>query len=258
VIAVVGATGLFLLTPVLALVWRSLGDGPSGLSFDAYTNLGASKRGSVLSVAPLGSIGRSLATAVTAGGIAVAIGVPASLVLARARRASWLALLVALPLGVSAVTVGFGYVIAFDEAPLDLRGSWWVIPLAQAVIALPFVVRIVTPVLISIESGLTEAAADLGAPPARVVTAVTLPIARPAIAAAGAFAFIVALGEFGAAAFLATPAQPTLPVAISRLLGQPGSASLRQAAAMSVILMMVTAVGALAIDRFGRGAGRTI
>jgi ABC-type Fe3+ transport system permease subunit len=44
-------------------------------------------------------------------------------------------------------------------------------------------------------------------------------------------------------------------VAISRLLGQPGSASLSQAAAMSVILMVVTAVGALAIDRFGRGTG---
>ena len=65
----------------------------------------------------------------------------------------------------------------------------------------------------------------------------------------------MALGEFGAAAFLATPDRPTLPVAISRLLGQPGSASLSQAAAMSVILMVVTALGALAIDRFGRGTG---
>ena len=105
--------------------------------------------------------------------------------------------------------------------------------------------------LASIESGLTEAAADLGAPPRRVTTAVVLPIARPAIAAAAAVAFIVALGEFGAAAFLATPDRPTVPVAIARLLGQPGSASLGQAAAMSVLLMVVTAAGALAIDRSG-------
>jgi thiamine transport system permease protein len=261
----VAATCLLLVTPVLALVWRAFGGGLGGLSLRAFTTLGDARRGSVLSVAPLSSIGHSLVTASAAALFAVAIGVPAALAIARARRSSWLTVLVALPLGVSAVTVGFGYVVAFDDAPLDLRGSAWVVPLAQAVIALPFVVRIVTPVLVSIESGITEAAADLGAPPVRVLTAVTLPIARPAIAAAGAFAFIVALGEFGAAAFLATPDRPTLPVAISRLLGQPGSASLSQAAAMSVILMVVTAVGALAIDRFGRGttgakvaAGRTI
>ena len=255
VVSVVGATCLLLVTPVLALVWRAFGGGLGGLSLRAFTTLGDARRGSVLSVAPLSSIGHSLVTASAAAVFAVVIGVPAALAIARARRSSWLTVLVALPLGVSAVTVGFGYVVAFDDAPLDLRGSAWVVPLAQAVIALPFVVRIVTPVLVSIESGLTEAAADLGASPGRILTAVTLPIARPAIAAAGAFAFIVALGEFGAAAFLATPDRPTLPVAISRLLGQPGSASLSQAAAMSVILMVVTAVGALAIDRFGRGTG---
>ena len=253
VVSVVVATCVLLVTPVLALVWRAFGGGLGGLSLRAFTTLGDARRGSVLSVAPLSSIGHSLVTASAAAVFAVVIGVPAALAIARARRSSWLTVLVALPLGVSAVTVGFGYVVAFDDAPLDLRGSAWVVPLAQAVIALPFVVRIVTPVLVSIESGLTEAAADLGASPGRILTAVTLPIARPAIAAAGAFAFIVALGEFGAAAFLATPDRPTLPVAISRLLGQPGSASLSQAAAMSVILMVVTAVGALAIDRFGRG-----
>ena len=255
VVSVVGATCVLLVTPVLALVWRAFGGGLGELSLRAFTTLGDARRGSVLSVAPLSSIGHSLVTASAAAVFAVVIGVPAALAIARARRSSWLTVLVALPLGVSAVTVGFGYVVAFDDAPLDLRGSAWVVPLAQAVIALPFVVRIVTPVLVSIESGLTEAAADLGASPGRILTAVTLPIARPAIAAAGAFAFIVALGEFGAAAFLATPDRPTLPVAISRLLGQPGSASLSQAAAMSVILMVVTAVGALAIDRFGRGTG---
>ncbi len=256
VVVVAGFTCLLLLAPVLSLVWRAFGGGGGGgsgssLTLANFTQLGSSRRGSVLSVAPLAAIGTSLLTALCAASVAVAAGVPASFAIARARRSAWLAALVALPLGVSAVTVGFGYVVAFDEAPLDLRGSWWVVPLAQAVVALPFVVRIVAPVLASIESGLTEAAADLGAPPRRVTTAVVLPIARPAIAAAAAFAFIVALGEFGAAAFLATPDRPTVPVAIARLLGQPGSASLGQAAAMSVLLMVVTAAGALAIDRSG-------
>ena len=50
-----------------------------------------------------------------------------------------------LPLGVSAVTVGFGFLIVFDTPPLDLRTSWWIIPIAHAVVALPFVVRATVP-----------------------------------------------------------------------------------------------------------------
>ena len=244
-------TAVVLVTPVLALVGRAFATGDGGLSLGAFQQLGTSRQGGVLSVAPLEAIGHSLVTAASAATVAVSIGLPVALAIARARRSAWLGVLVSLPLGVSAVIIGFGYVVAFDRSPLDLRGSWWLVPLAQAVVAVPFVVRVVTPVLISIASGLAEVAADLGASPTRVMLAVTLPIARPAVAAAGAFAFIVALGEFGAATFLATADRPTMPVAISRLVSRPGSTSLSQAAAMSVILMVLTAVGASAIDRLG-------
>ena len=46
------------------------------------------------------------------------------------------------PLGVSAVTVGFGFLIALDTPPLDFRAAPWLVPIAQALIAIPFVVRI--------------------------------------------------------------------------------------------------------------------
>jgi thiamine transport system permease protein len=263
VVIVVVGLGLLLAAPLMALIWRSLGSFDLGLgsarigpTLEHFTGLGQARRGSVFSVAPLASIGRSFATATAAATAATLVGVPASFAIARSRRSAALGVLVALPLGISAVTVGFGYVVAFDDAPLDLRGSWWIVPLAQAVVALPFVVRIVTPVLVSIGSGPTDAAADLGAPPLGVTTRVIMPIARPAIAAGAGFAFIVALGEFGAATFLASPDGPTMPVAIARLLAQPGSASLGRAAAMSVVLMIVTALGALAVDRIVAPAAR--
>ena len=81
------------------------------------------------------------------------------------RRGSWLRGLSAVPLGVSAVTVGFGYVVAFDSGALDLRGSIWLLVAAQAVVALPFVVRLVEPVLTTTRHDLTEQAAALGASP---------------------------------------------------------------------------------------------
>ena len=60
----------------------------------------------------------------------------------------------------------------------------------------------------------------------------TLPACAGAIRTAAMFAFVVALGEFGATAFLARADRPTVPVAIARLLGQPGAASIGQASAL--------------------------
>ncbi len=64
----------------------------------------------------------------------------------------------------SAVTVGFGFLIALDKPPLDLRTSWVLVPIAQALIAIPFVIRVMTPVLRAIDPRLREAATMLGAP----------------------------------------------------------------------------------------------
>ena len=89
-----------------------------------------------------------------------------------------------LPLGVSAVTLGFGFLITLDRPPLDLRSSPVLVPIAQAMVALPLVVRTLVPVLRSIDARQRQAAASLGASPLRVVLTVDLPIAwRPLLAA---------------------------------------------------------------------------
>jgi thiamine transport system permease protein len=153
-----------------------------------------------------------------------------------------------LPLGTSAVTVGFGFLIALDQRPLDLRTSVLLIPLAHAIVAIPFVVRAMVPVLRSIDPRLRDAAAVLGASPARVWREVDLPVVRRAMAVAAGFAAAVSLGEFGATLFIARPDRPTIPVAIYRLLGRPGSANFGQAMALSTVLMVVTALAVLLVE----------
>jgi thiamine transport system permease protein len=160
---------------------------------------------------------------------------------------------VQLPLGVSAVTVGFGFLISLDHAPVDLRGSWWLVPIAQALVAVPFVVRLMTPVLRAIDPRLREAAATLGASPGRVWREVDLPIVARAVLVAAGFAFAISLGEFGATIFIVRPDAPTLPVLVYRLLGQPGPLNFGAAMAASVILMGLTALAVLAIERFRAG-----
>ena len=120
-------------------------------------------------------------------------------------------------------------------------------------IAIPFVVRTVVPVMRTIRSRLREAARVLGASPLRAWREVDLPlIARSGLVAAG-FAFAISLGEFGASAFLVRPERPTLPVAIFRLLGRPGELNFGRAMALSTILMVLTAVSIMTIERFRVG-----
>lgn len=246
-------TALVILGPPARLVWRSISSA-DGLTLSRYTELGSVRRGSALPVSALGAVVHSVVIALGAATIALVVGGLAAVAVSRARRGSWLRSFSAVPLGVSAVAVGFGYVVAFDAAPLDLRGEPWLLAVVQAVVAIPFVVVLVTPVLTSIHADLTEAAASLGASPWHVTRDVVVPMASRAFLGAGAFAFAVSLGEFGATAFVARLDTPTMPLAVVRLLSQPGAANRGQALAMSVVLMAVTALIAVVIERIRIGA----
>ena len=145
-----------------------------------------------------------------------------------------------LPLGTSAVTLGFGLLVTFSIAPIDLRGSWIIVPIGQALVAVPLVVRTVLPVLRALDPRQREAAASLGASPWRSWRTVDVPVLARALAVGAAFAAAVSLGEFGATSFLARTDAPTVPVLIGRLLSRPGEANVGQAAALSVVLVALT------------------
>ena len=193
----------------------------------------------------------SLVYATGATVIAVVVGGLAAFAIARSSRWSTRLFdgLLMLPLGASAVMLGFGFVITFDRAPVDFRSAPWIVPVAQALVAIPFVVRIVVPTLRAIDERQREAAALLGAPPRRVWREIDLPIALRALAVAAGFAFAISLGEFGATVFLARPDRPTLPVAIFRFLGRPGELNAAEAYALAVVLMVVTAVSVFLVER---------
>lgn len=243
---VLATIAVLLVLPLGVLVQRSL-DAPD---FGYYRALTSDDSGIFL-VAPIEAIGNSLRYALAATAIAVLIGGLAAAALTRraGRLVRGFDALLMLPLGVSAVTVGFGFLIALDEPPLNLRSSWILVPLAQALVGVPFVVRTMLPVLRAVDGRLREAAAVLGASPWRVWREVDLPMVRRALLVAAGFAFAVSLGEFGATVFIARPDNPTLPVAVARLLGRAGDLNYGQAMALSTILMVVCAVALLLLER---------
>ncbi len=244
------SVALLILLPLGVLVERSFA-GPHGYGLGYYRALGSLDESGTFLVPPLEAIGNSLRYAVAATGIAVLIGGLAAAALTRraGRLVRGFDALLMLPLGVSAVTVGFGFLITLDEPPFDLRASWILVPLAQALVGVPFVVRTMLPVLRAVDERLREAAAVLGASPWRAWREVDLPMVRRALLIAAGFAFAVSLGEFGATVFIARPDSPTLPVAVARLLGRPGELNYGQAMALSTILMVVCAVSLLLLER---------
>jgi thiamine transport system permease protein len=247
---VLGVTTLFLGGPLAVLALQSVRIG-GDWSLAAYRALGSSASTDTLFVPATEALVNSLVFAALAACIAVVIGGLASVVIAsrpgRATRAMDTVMM--LPLGTSAVTVGFGFLVALDRGPLDLRAKTILVPIAQAVVAIPFVIRAVVPALRSIDPRLRDAAAVLGASPARVWQEVDLPITLRAFAVGFGFAAAVSLGEFGATLFVARPDSPTIPIAISRFLARPGALNVGQAMAMSTILMVVTGAVVLAIEQ---------
>jgi thiamine transport system permease protein len=249
---------VFLGVPLLTLVERSFRSGDGGHGLSAWRALSRAGGGSGLFVSPLEAVATSLRFAAAATVVAVVVGGLAAVALSRSsgRFARSVDGLLLLPLGVSAVTVGFGFLLALDE-PVDLRANPLLVPLAQALVALPFVVRTMTPVLRSIDPRLHEAAAVLGASPGRAWRAVDLPLVGRAVLVAAAFAFAISLGEFGATTVIARADAPTVPVTIARLLGRPGTINAGQAYALSTVLMVLTATAVLLVDhRRPRGAAR--
>jgi thiamine transport system permease protein len=249
---------LVLLSPLVVLIVRSL-HGVDGWSLDAYSTLRDARRGSTSFIAPVEAVTNSLRFATATTVMAVILGGCASWALCsregrRVRSASSItrsvtetALMV--PLGASAVTVGFGCLIALDAPPLDLRSSSWMLPIAHTVIALPLVIRVLLPAIRSIDPNLLEAGESLGASRLRLWWSVELPLVWRQLVVAAGFAFAVSLGEFGATMFLVRADDPTLPIAIYRTLGRPGADNFSQALALSVILMAVTAAVVLVVDR---------
>jgi len=257
VILCFAATALLLhALPILALVLRSLRDG-EGWTLEHYLHLVAPPAGSALRGSVVDSILLSLGFSAIATAIALLLGSITAVVASRRPRGRLLRRAVdvfdgavMLPLGVSAVTLGFGLLLTMNR-PLgigfDLRTSLVLIPVAQALVALPLVLRTLLPALRGIDPRLRDAAATLGASPLRVLATIDLPMLGRSAGLALGFAAAASLGEFGATAFLVRPGAQTLPVAIGELIGRQGSENYGMALAAAVVLgALVTGIMLLA------------
>ncbi len=157
--------------------------------------------------------------------------------------------LIHLPLVLPPVVVGYGLLLLLGRnGPIGrwldagfgitLAFTWQGAAIAAAVMAFPLMVRAIRLSLESLDRGLEQAAATLGASPLRVFATVTLPLAAPGLVVGCVLAFARSLGEFGATIMLAgniAGQTRTLPLAIYTEVQTPGG----EAAALRLTLLSV-------------------
>ncbi|MFP7834260.1 ABC transporter permease [Marisediminicola sp. LYQ134] len=218
----------------------------------------------VTSESSLAALGLSLRTSITATGLCVVVGVPLALVLARSTFPGQRVVraLVLLPLVLPPVVGGIALLATFGRQGLlgstfevlgiDIAFSTTAVVIAQAFVALPFLVLSLEGALRTVGTRFEAIGATLGARPTTVMRRITLPLVAPALVSGAVLSFARALGEFGATLTFAGSLQGTtrtLPLEIYL----QRETSPDAAVALSFVLIAV----ALVIVGVTHGAGGT-
>lgn len=217
------------------------------------------------------ALGLSLITALSATALCILVGVPLALTMARAtpKTAALLRALVAVPLVLPPMVGGVALLFLFGRtSPIgELIDSLWgvtlpfstfAVVLAQAFVALPFLVLAVEGTLRGSGVRFEQAAASLGAGKWRVLAQITLPLAAPGLVAGIILCFARALGEFGATALFAGNAPgvtQTMPLAIYTAFNGGGDGR-EPAIALSLLLLATAVLVLLTIRAWRPGALR--
>ncbi len=145
-----------------------------------------------------------------------------------------------LPIGVSSVVIGVGYLVTLTEDIAWLRSSWLLVPIVQSIFAIPLVVRIIYPSLLAIDASSREQAMTDGAKSSQLFWHIDLALIKPVLKTALAFSALVSIGEFGVANLLTYADQATIPVLMYQLISRPGGQNYGMALAVASILTLLT------------------
>ena len=152
--------------------------------------------------------------------------------------------LATLPFAIPGTFMGVGYALAFNHPPLVLSGTWAIVIACTVIRELPLGLRAGVSVLLQQDRSIEEASANLGASGVTTFWRIVLPLARPALLVSAIYAFISTVKTLGAIIFLITPRSKLLSVDVfeATVRGDVGDA-----AALSIVLMLVAALGVLGI-----------
>ena len=240
---------VYLALPLVALVWRGAG---------LRAGLDGSTRATLWQALTL-----SLATSLVTLVLVVLLGTPLAYLLARRsfRGSRLVDTLIDLPIVLPPAVAGIALLMAFgrrgiigrwlDEIGIAVGFTTAAVVLAQLFVAVPFFLRAAKSGFARVDRDLEDAAADLGASPWAVFRTITLPLARPGLAAGAVLAWARALGEFGATIMFAgnlPGTTQTMPLAIY---ARFGAGDLATALLLSLVLLLASLLVLLGVRLLG-------
>jgi sulfate/thiosulfate transport system permease protein len=161
--------------------------------------------------------------------------------------------LIDLPFALPTIVAGLTLLALYGpKGPIGINVAYTraAIILALLFVTLPFVVRSVQPVLLELDRDMEEAAASLGASSFSIFRRIVLPNLMPAILSGVALAFARSIGEFGSVILISGNIPFQTEVASVHIFSQIESDDVTGAAAVSVLLLVISFVSLLAIDTF--------
>jgi sulfate transport system permease protein len=240
---------LIVLLPLAALTWRST-EGGWDAFWDAVTNPQA-----------VASLKVTLGLSVAVVAVNAVVGTVIAWVLVR--DSFWgktlLNAVIDLPFALPTIVAGLTLLALYGpRGPLGVNIAYTRLAVLVALlfVTLPFVVRTVQPVLIELDREMEEAAASLGAGRMSIFARIIFPNLLPAILSGVALAFARAVGEFGAVVLISGNIPFDTEVSSVYIFGQIESDNVTGAAAVSVVLLVISFLALLGIGGIRRWATR--
>jgi len=242
---------IIVLIPLAAIVFRAFDNGVSGF-WDTITTPEA---WAALKLTILAGLGVAAVNAV--------FGTLVAWVLVRDRFPGkrLLETFIDLPFALPTIVAGLILLSLYGtDSPIGIDLAFQVsgVFMALLFVTLPFVVRTVQPVLLELDQEMEEAAVSLGASRFTTFRRIVLPNLLPAIAAGTALAFARAISEFGATVLISGNLPLKTQVAAVYIFGQIQNDRPAAAAAVSVVLLLISLVVLVSLDalqRWGRRRG---
>jgi iron(III) transport system permease protein len=160
-------------------------------------------------------------------------------------------IVISLPLGIPAVILGTGFLLAYTDSPLRLYGTPWALILVYVTIMIPFTTRLLLASMINVGHDVLDAASVSGASLLRRTLRIEVPMLRVALGTAAALVVVLASQEFAASVLVRSPQTPVMGTVLFDLFT---FGSYPQAAVMGLLTCLVTGLGVgLAMLLGGRG-----
>ncbi len=254
----VWATILFVLVPLATTMWVAFfsnkilsfpPEGYTGSWFVQAWSLEAFRSGFFL----------SFQVAISASVLALCLGVPAALAIGRYkfRGRELINTVLMSPLMIPAIVAGSAIYLFYIElqiwSDVQFASTVYGLTLAHALIAIPWVLRLLVASLAGLDPAIEEASLSLGATRLTTFFRITLPLIRPGITAGVLFGFIASFGDLEKSLLLVGPGRITLPIAMLNYLEYRTDPTIM---AVATIQVLIIAIALIVSDRYVR-LGRT-